>query len=348
MRFSPVSTLIAATAALSFTACTSERGLTVQRPAEVSVPANARRVVLLDRTQPRSGFSNSFEGWTSRESGMDKELGQEMNAVLQEALGANGRFEVVTAPGRYEGSGTGVLPEPMSWDTIIQVCSRMEADILIAFEALDTDVNIDQRERIIQDMHQGRPIGRARTEYYATRKTTLKYGWRVYDRRGRTILDMFTDRSTRNDERVGINKYDAKNGLPDKRGVIEELGALAAHTYARRFAPTSAVVERILYTGGDRRLRDAEKLTRRNDWEGAIRIWETMLTDPKAKLRGKACYNMAVAHEMMGDLSKAREVARRSTDEFGNKWGKGYAAEIEGRMKDEVRVQEERQLIDAQ
>lgn len=317
----------------------------MQRPAEVSVPANARRVVLLDRTHPRSGFSNTFESWTSRESGMDKELGQEMNAVLQEALGANGRFEVVTAPGRYEGSGTGVLPEPLSWDTIIQVCSRTEADLLIALEALDTDVNIDQRERIVQDMHRGRPIGRARTEYYASRKTTLKYGWRVYDRRGRIILDMFSDRSTRNDEHMGTNSYDAKDGLPDKRGVVRDLGSAAVYAYARRFAPSSVVVERILYTGGDHRLRDAEKLTRRNDWEGAIRIWETMLTDPKVKLRGKACYNMAVAYEMMGDLPKARELALRSTEEFGNKWGRGYAAEIDARMKDEARAKVERELM---
>lgn len=344
MRFIPASSLIAVVA-LSFTACTSERGLTVQRPAEVSVPANAHRVVLLDRTQPRSGFSNTIESWTSRGSGMDRELGQEMNAVLREALGANSRFEVVTAPGRYEGSGTGVLPEPLSWDTIIQVCSRTEADLLIALEALDSDVNIDQHERIVQDMHNGRPIGRARTEYFANRRTTLKYGWRVYDRRGRIILDMFTDHASRNDEHMGTSKYDAKNGLPDKRGVVTDLGSAAARRYALRFAPTSIVVERILYVGGDRRLRDSEKLTRRNDWEGAIRIWETMLTDPKVKLRGKACYNMAVAYEMMGDLPKARELAQRSTDDFGNKWGRGYAAEIDARMKDEARAKVERELM---
>ena len=330
-----------------FTACTSERGITVQHPAEVAVPATAKRVVLLDRTLPRSGFTNTIEGWTSRESGMDEGVGQEMNLVLQQALGSIGRFEVVTASGRYEGSGTGVLPEPLSWDTIIQVCSRMDADILIALEALDTDVNIDQHERTTQEIWHGRPIGAPHVDYVASRKTTLKYGWRVYDRRGNIILDMFTDRSSAHHENTGHNRYDAKNGLPDKKGVVLGLAHTAVRNYARRFVPTSSIVHRIFYTGGDRRLSAAHDLTRQNNWEGAIHIWESMLTDPKAKLRGKACYNIAVAYEVLGDLPKARDLALRATDEFGNKWGRGYAAELEVRMKDEARAKEERDMTGA-
>ena len=70
-----------------FTACTSERGITVQHPAEVTMPATAARVVLMDRTLPRAGFSNAFESWTSRESGMDEGIGKEMNLVLEQEIG---------------------------------------------------------------------------------------------------------------------------------------------------------------------------------------------------------------------------------------------------------------------
>ncbi len=328
-----------------FTACTSARHIAVQLPAEVAVPATAQRVVLVDRTMARSGFSNAFESMTSRESGMDEELGQNMNTVLKEALDALGHFEVVVEHGRFEGSGTGVLPEPMSWDTIVQVCSRNQADVLVALEALDTDVNIDVQERTVQESSNGQPTGPARVEFQAKRKITLKFGWRVYDRRAQIIADMFDDKSVVRDEFIGQTKSLAKQGFPDKRAIVEEMAKTAARTYARRFVPTSATVKRIVYSAGDRRLSAANDLTLRNDWPGAIHIWESMLADPQVKLRGKACYNMAVAYEVMGDLPKARDLARRSGTEFGNKWGSGYAAELDVRMKGEARAAEERERI---
>lgn len=346
MNFRLPSAMVLALAAALFTGCTSDRRLSVNKPAEVTIPANATRIVLMDRTQPRSGFSNSFEALTSRESGLDKDQGRGMNEVLQEALGElGGRFEVVLAPGRYEGSGTGVLPDPLNWDTIIQVCSRADADILIALEALDADVNYDFNERTVQEIVNGYPTSAPRVEVRAERKTTVRYGWRVYDRGGRTILDMFTDRSTIHQGSTGSTKQNAKDGLPAKRGVVDGLGRAAARVYARRFAPTQTFVKRTFYAGGDRRLRAADDLTRQNDWEGAILIWEAMLTDPKAKLRGKACFNIAVAYESLGDLPKAREIALRAANEFGNKWGTGYAAQLQVRMKDEDRARAERELI---
>ncbi len=340
------SAMVLAIAAALFTGCTSQRNLSVNVPAEVPVPGPAKRIVLMDRTEPRSGFSNTFEALTSRESGLDADLGHEMNEVLQETLGElGGRFEVVIAPGRYEGSGTGVLPEPLNWDTIIQVCARADADILIALEALDADVNYDFSERRIQEINNGRPSERITVEHLAKHKTTVRYGWRVYDRRGRTILDMFTDQSTIHQESTGTTKQNAKNGLPAKGGVVQGLGRAAARIYAQRFAPTTSSVKRTFYSGGDRRLRSAYNLTRRNNWEGAIHVWESMLADPKAKLRGKACFNIAVAYESLGDLPRARAFAERATTEFGNKWGTGYAAELDVHITDEDRARTERVLL---
>ena len=79
-----------------------------------------------------------------------------------------------------------------------------------------------------------------------------------------------------------------------------------------------------------------------------MHIWESMLTDPEVKLRGKACYNIAVANEVLGDLPKARECAERATTEFGNKWGKDYAAELDVRMKNEMRARMETEQMGAE
>ena len=331
-----------------FTACTTGRDISVQMPAEIAVPTTASRMVLMDRTAPRTGFSNAFESIASRESRMDRDLGQRMNTVLKEALLSLGRFDVVIEPGRFVGSGTGVLPEPLSWDTIIQVCSRNEADILVALEALDTDVNIDVQERTVQNINSnGKPSGPPKAEFQAKRKTTVRYGWRVYDGRAKTITDMFNNRSVAHDEYVDRTKQLAKQGMPDKQLVVEGMALDAAKRYAERYAPTSATVRRKLYTGGDRRLSDANVHIGSNNWRSAMDIWESMLTDPKVKLRGKACYNIAVANEVLGDLPKAQECAERATTEFGNKWGKGYAAELDVRMKNEMRARTESEQMGA-
>ncbi len=70
-----------------------------------------------------------------------------------------------------------------------------------------------------------------------------------------------------------------------------------------------------------------------------------MLTDPKVKLRGKACYNIAVAHELMGDLTKAKDYARRATAEFGNKLGEAYARQLAQRIVNEARAGEETERL---
>lgn len=331
---------------MALTACTEQRSISVQHPAEVTIPAQARRVLLMDRTKPRSGFSNTIESWTSRESGMDDGLGREMNLLLQEALGEAGRFDVIVDHARHEGSGTGTLPDPLSWDSIVQLCAHNDADILIALEALDTDVNIDQRERVVQESLHGKPVGKPYTEFLAFRRITLKYGWRVYDRRGRVILDMFTDRSTHRDDSQGYDKLSAKNNLTDKRDVVQRLADGAAWAYAKRFEPTTSIVTRRLHTGGDPRLRKAAALNIRGDLPGAMRIWESMLADGNAKLRAKACYNLAVAHEIRGELALARDHALRATDECGHRSGRIYAAQLEQRMKEEVQARLESELMD--
>ncbi len=113
-----------------FAACTTERSLQVNNPAEVAIPASATRIMLVDRTKPRSGLSNAIEGAFSREGFRNEtEIGAEMNRVLEKSLGTLRIYEVAVDPARYEGSGTGKLPDPLTWEMVETLAAPNDADV---------------------------------------------------------------------------------------------------------------------------------------------------------------------------------------------------------------------------
>ena len=48
------------------------------------------------------------------------------------------------------------------------------------------------------------------------------------------------------------------------------------------------------------------------DWNGAAELWKKETTNPKAKIQGRAFYNMAISNEINGDLDAAIDWAQKA------------------------------------
>ncbi len=61
------------------------------------------------------------------------------------------------------------------------------------------------------------------------------------------------------------------------------------------------------------------------NWKGAIELWDELPESEKRKTAGRACLNIAVAYEVLGDTNTALKWAQRSYERFGDKLGRDYA-----------------------
>ncbi len=117
----------------------------------------------------------------------------------------------------------------------------------MALEALDADVRLNRSERQVTVTSHG-VTREAYTEHVVRRNVIARFGWRVYDRRKHIIIDMYTDKSSEEDENMaradrpsGTDraKREAERGLPNKGEIMMRLGTGGAHRFAQRFAPTT-------------------------------------------------------------------------------------------------------------
>jgi tetratricopeptide (TPR) repeat protein len=61
------------------------------------------------------------------------------------------------------------------------------------------------------------------------------------------------------------------------------------------------------------------------NWQGAIDIWKEIAKSRKRKNAGRACLNIAVAYEVLGNTDKALEWIKKSYEDYNNKLGRDYA-----------------------
>ena len=71
-----------------------------------------------------------------------------------------------------------------------------------------------------------------------------------------------------------------------------------------------------------------------NEWEDAMEIWNHFADDPKKKVAGRACYNMAVGCEVLGKIDLAKTWAKKSYSVFGNKKAVDYLWRLDHRPHD--------------
>lgn len=94
------------------------------------------------------------------------------------------------------------------------------------------------------------------------------------------------------------------------RGVSGELGK----SMAAKLIPCWQPVERIYYRSKNKQMLEAEKFAMEDHWREAAEIWNPVTRNKNHELAGKACFNMALACEMLDKHSLAIEWLSKSRE----------------------------------
>lgn len=329
---------------LFFAACTKNVYVSVMKPAPLTVPRHIQTVAIINRTLPENKTANIIEGiLTGEMPGQDKQGAFEALAGLNSRLQSTTRFTPILTNIKLKGSGSGgILPEPMSWREISEICEANQADAVISLETYDSDFIVTHANKLEEKKDKDGNVVKKKV-FYANGVATVKLGFRLYDPSNNSISDQFTFTHTMNWSTSGSSPIQAAAGLIGRNQAINQASQAGGTRYGSRISPAWVRVRREFYkkAKGAPQMKVAERKASVNDWEGAEQIWKQVVDRNLGKTSGKAAYNIAVAKEVMGDLYGAKEWAKIAYTDYNIKKAVDYTYVLNRRIRDQEILEEQ-------
>ena len=226
---------------------------------------------------------------------------------------------IIPAELRMLGTGTREIPELLEWVLVEDICRKEGADLLLVLESFDSNTDLlvkTTTEQISSIIATGRPKASPPSQV----NMNVAAYWRLYDPGTRRIVDQY-----QHSDNVTLN---TKGGvLPPE--ALPRTAYDAGRAYIDRYLPDSYRVKRELYkkTGGKAKdqFKAGYRRTEVANWDGAVELWEPLTDDPKHKTAGRACLNVAVANEVLGNTVSALDWAQKSYELYNDKLGRDYS-----------------------
>jgi len=334
--------------ALAAISCkTQELYLNVTQPAPVTIAPGIKTIGIIDRSTPTDQ--------TKSLDNLDKVLsleGLKLDSIgtletikgVTEELTVNDRFnEVKLLSGlQFKSTSLGRLPVPLTWDQVEGICRDNGTQALFALEMYDTDtrVNYSTESRKIKT-----PLGELPAlNHKVSMETLVKTGWRIYSPSDRAILDEHIVAESIVFAGQGINPVAAVAGIINRKDAVKEVSRKAGHIYALRLIPYRIRVTRDYFVKGTDNFKVARRRAQLGKWDEAGDLWEKETLNPKIKVAGRACYNMAIISEINGDIDTAISWAQKAYSDYRIKPGLRYVRILENRKynNEVLSYQEER------
>jgi len=320
--------------------CSSTNSLKISliEPAPVLIPSDIKSIGIIDRSMPSKENEKvdqvdkvlSVEG-----KNLDKDGAQQSVVGLYDELVASDEFYNVKIMDSVDvrNSGMGIFPSALSWTSIEQICHENDVQAIFALSFYDTDTKIDYQAVPVK-IEGPLGINIPAIEHHATTGTTIKSGWRIYDPIRKYILDEYVINEYIESKGVGINPVKAvETIIVGRKEDILRISNNIGHSYALRLFPYKIRVERDYYVKGTNNFEIGKRRAQTGDWNGAAELWEQEVSNPKAKIAGRAHYNMAIINEINGDLDAAVDWASKSYTDYKNKDALKYLNVLKQRIE---------------
>lgn len=179
-------------------------------------------------------------------------------------------------------------------------------------------------------------------EHQATSNTLIKGGFKIYDSKNKLILDVFRFSKGVTAIGRGVNPAKALEALKMKKDLVMETSRQIGENYALSIQPYKIRVGRVYFVKGTEQFEIGKRKAQTGDWDGAAIHWENELNNPKSKIAGRACHNMAIINEINGDLEKAIEWASKAYSYYKIKESLRYLNILKNRVAENRRLEEQR------
>jgi hypothetical protein len=257
---------------------------------------------------------------TSEVAGSDRLASDECIKGAYDAVkGMDGTQLIIPQKVRLYGTGTREMPELLDWNLVAGICESEGCDALLVLETFDSNTDLllsTATEQLSAIISTGSPKTSAPDQI----KLNVVCYWRLYHPGTKSIIDQYQHSS--------YMSFNTSGGLPPPTA-LPESAYDAGIAYIQRFLPGFYVVKRELYkrTGGSAKnqFKAAYRRAEVANWQGAIEIWDDFSDHSKQKTAGRACLNIAVANEVLGNTDLALDWAKKSYEYYDDKLGRTYS-----------------------
>lgn len=322
--------------------CSATNRLTmgITEPALITLSPDAKKIGIINRSLPSEQNKNvdKIDQILSAEGQMlDKEGAQAAVNALSRALSQSGTFDEVKIIEDEEiKKGLSVLPATLSWDEVDRICEEHEVDVIFSLALYDTDTRVSYNITTMQ-LPNDLGIKVNVPAHQLNLNTLIKNGWRIYDLRDQRLADEFLSEGQVLTSGKGINPVKAYEAILNRKEAVLERSMILGENYSNRLVPLRRRIARDYFVRGSGNFEVAKRRAQAGDWDGAAELWELEVSNPKRKIAGRACYNMAIINEINGDLSAAIEWASRSYVDYRNNDALRYLNTLRFRQRqDEV------------
>lgn len=331
-----------------FVGCSATNRLTMGaiEPARINLPSDVVKVGIINRSIPSEGNSaiDKIDKILSLEGrNLDKEGAESAVNGLFHELSRNERFEAVTIIDSLDiqRKGLGVFPAALSWEAVTEICEAYQIDALFSLEFYDTDTRVDYEMTTVPILN-NLGIKASVPGHKVTLNTAIKNGWRIYDPRSKLILDEYIMNDYIVSVGKGINPVKAVEAVIGRKEAVLQHSTDLGNAYAFDLRPIRKRIARDYFVRGTNNFVIAKRRAQTGDWDGAADLWEQEVSNPKGKVAGRACYNMAIINEINGDLENAIQWASKSYTDYRNRDALRYLDLLRYRVAEIEQV--ERQL----
>jgi len=342
--------ILLATVILLVSCKTNELYINVLQPAPVTLPPYIKKVGVINRSMPtdESKLADILDKALSLEGAdLDRDGAWESIGGLADELLNNQRFNEVKPLNNinFKASRIGLLPPPLRESIVDSICRVTGTDALFSLERFDTDTRLNYSTRASGIKT---PLGNIPLpEHEATMETIIKTGWRIYNPTDRNILDEFNFAESLVFSGKGINPVAAVAALTGRKEAVKDVSRNAGRSYATRILPFRLRVYRDYYVKGTNNFKIAKRKAQTGKWDEAGGLWEQELDNPRMKIAGHACYNMAIISEINGYLDDALGWAQKAWEDYKIRPALRYVRILEDRQyqSDLLDFQEEGQNL---
>jgi len=260
---------------------------------------------------------------TGEIAGSDRLASDEcLKGVFDRINGYRGIIPIIPQKTRLYGSGTRETPELLDWKIVKDICDSSGSDALLVLETFDSNSDLLVKtvaNQVVNVINGGTPKPSVPSQI----RMNVYSFWRLYDPSTMKIIDQYQSTHYLTFNGVGTNYTLAP---PE---ALPQTAYAAGQEYIERFLPSYYTVRRDMYKRGKgsakRQFKAGFRRAEMANWQDALDIWKEIANNRRRKNAGRACLNIAVAYEVLGNTDKALEWAKKSYQDYNNKSGRDYA-----------------------
>lgn len=329
--------------------CQSTNSLTmsVTEPAPVYLPTSIKNIGILNRSlaSEKNKSLDAIDQILSIEGkNLDKDGATYTIQGIKDTFEKDNQYKsvIIVDSDKIENPGLGIFPSAIPWETIETVCNENNLEAIVTLSFYDTDAKVNYNTKTIQSLN-AFGVKIPVIEHQATITTNIKAGFRIYDNVNKLIRDEIITDQWISSTGKGINPVKAIEAITGRKEALLQTSTNIGNEYALRTYPYKIRVTRQYYVKGSQNFEIGKRRAQTGNWNSAAELWEKEIHNPKGKIAGRACYNMAIINEINGDIETAITWASKAYTDYNDKNALRYLKTLRYRKKRKRQLEEQSQ-----